>query len=613
MANWEKLIEEHYEKKNKIDFKDFYRLIDEALARETNYQGSGAIEGHPHKRLSAKGTKKAGGEPFDEDPPKARSKSAPAGFGVLEEESGEAPKDVAEFIELLKANGYPAAEFKGMVTGRNPRAQVTNLGKEERRGVTSVLDDAGIDWEYTSQNNFKEIRVGGRVFQLVAGSPTTDPNAKSNAKPCEKMDPTRFEGNLQYGLLIALGEKEKAEVFRAGAEENNKIVCSPEALKAGISIGKIIVPKVKGLSADQIGKASAGSENKASLTDTYVGHGVTSNEPKADIRFADLGVSIKKKEASQFMAAQGPELSAILDVVIKDQEGKGIDAKVDKNIQDFLGALSSSLNKDKFYTNREKLQKVTGKVKSGKNKGKDKVDKTPLDKILTRFLNVGGPGEEFSEQDKAQLQKAYKGTAQETLFGLRENIKDIIGSPDFKKGVVKEGLTGNGKFNEEWAKAKAMLTWSVSNPGNSDYEVFNDKWFTEKAAKAKLGIRDRGSERGGGLRGELDKLEEHSQALVLEEFSEQDYAAITESARDIENGFLSDELVMEGFKDIAKSFSSAVGKGKDWVVKTAKNLASMASKVVSAIGTYLRKLLDKGFSYFLKFLGLDVHSLQIPI
>ena len=85
MANWEKLIEEHYEKKNKINFDDVYRLIDEALARETNYQGSGAIEGHPHKRLSTKGKVNKDADPFNEDPPKERSKSAPAGFGALEE------------------------------------------------------------------------------------------------------------------------------------------------------------------------------------------------------------------------------------------------------------------------------------------------------------------------------------------------------------------------------------------------------------------------------------------------------------------------------------------------------------------------------------------------
>ena len=106
MANWEKLIEEHYEKKNKINVEDVYRLIDEALARETNYQGSGAIEGHPHKRLSTKGTKKAGGEPFDEDPPKARSKSAPAGFGALEEQVDAEldAKVLAATKEFVKAN-----------------------------------------------------------------------------------------------------------------------------------------------------------------------------------------------------------------------------------------------------------------------------------------------------------------------------------------------------------------------------------------------------------------------------------------------------------------------------------------------------------------------------
>ena len=85
MANWEKLIEEHYEKKNKFDLNEVYKLVDEALARETNYQGSGAIEGHASKRLSTKGKVNKDADPFNEDPPKKRSKSAPAGFGALEE------------------------------------------------------------------------------------------------------------------------------------------------------------------------------------------------------------------------------------------------------------------------------------------------------------------------------------------------------------------------------------------------------------------------------------------------------------------------------------------------------------------------------------------------
>ena len=86
MANWEKLIEEHYSKKNKIDENTIFELIEQALLAE-GYQDSEVIKNHPSMRLSTKGTKKAGGDPYDEDPPKARSKSAPAGFGALEEES----------------------------------------------------------------------------------------------------------------------------------------------------------------------------------------------------------------------------------------------------------------------------------------------------------------------------------------------------------------------------------------------------------------------------------------------------------------------------------------------------------------------------------------------
>lgn len=83
MANWEKLIEEHYSKKKEVDVSLIMEMID--LELENTFQ-SGVIDGHAGKRLSTKGKKKAGGDPFDEDPPKARSKSAPAGFGVLEEE-----------------------------------------------------------------------------------------------------------------------------------------------------------------------------------------------------------------------------------------------------------------------------------------------------------------------------------------------------------------------------------------------------------------------------------------------------------------------------------------------------------------------------------------------
>jgi cytidyltransferase-like protein len=63
----------------------FFRLIEEALNEMEPIQKFYAKD-HAKKRMSTKGEKKKGGAPFDVDPPKARSKSAPPGFGGALEE-----------------------------------------------------------------------------------------------------------------------------------------------------------------------------------------------------------------------------------------------------------------------------------------------------------------------------------------------------------------------------------------------------------------------------------------------------------------------------------------------------------------------------------------------
>jgi hypothetical protein len=64
----------------------FFRLIEEVLNEMEPIQKFYAKD-HAKKRMSTKGEKKKGGAPYDENPPKARSKSAPPGFGgSLEEE-----------------------------------------------------------------------------------------------------------------------------------------------------------------------------------------------------------------------------------------------------------------------------------------------------------------------------------------------------------------------------------------------------------------------------------------------------------------------------------------------------------------------------------------------
>ena len=131
MTNWEKLIEEHYEKKNKFDLNEVYKLVDEALARETNYQGSGAIEGHASKRLSTKGKVNKDADPFNEDPPKKRSKSAPAGFGALEEEF--------ELEEVaFSAKNFPADGNQGF-PGAGERSQHASKDVEYPTNRDTIL------------------------------------------------------------------------------------------------------------------------------------------------------------------------------------------------------------------------------------------------------------------------------------------------------------------------------------------------------------------------------------------------------------------------------------------------------------------------------------------
>ena len=139
MANWEKLIEEHYSKKNKIDENTIFELIEQALIAE-GYQDSEVIKNYPSMRLSTKGTKKAGGDPYDEDPPKARSKSAPAGFGVLQEEEIEELFALGLLEEDFLEEGWKDIYKKSRAENKWTKMKPVNFpheGNEELGGLES--------------------------------------------------------------------------------------------------------------------------------------------------------------------------------------------------------------------------------------------------------------------------------------------------------------------------------------------------------------------------------------------------------------------------------------------------------------------------------------------
>jgi hypothetical protein len=77
----------------------FFRLIEEALDERDYQKDSERIKKHSSMRMSTKGKNKKGGAPYSINPPKARSKSAPPGFGGSLEEVLTEEHRISEGIE----------------------------------------------------------------------------------------------------------------------------------------------------------------------------------------------------------------------------------------------------------------------------------------------------------------------------------------------------------------------------------------------------------------------------------------------------------------------------------------------------------------------------------
>ena len=68
----------------KIDFKELVKMVEEVSGKD--YQKSDRIKTHASRRMSTKGKTNKVGKPYSQDPPTARTKSAPPGFGFTMEE-----------------------------------------------------------------------------------------------------------------------------------------------------------------------------------------------------------------------------------------------------------------------------------------------------------------------------------------------------------------------------------------------------------------------------------------------------------------------------------------------------------------------------------------------
>ena len=455
--------------------------------------------------------------------------------------------------------------------------------------------------------------------------------SQAEGEACETMDSTAFEGNIIYGLLyLSRGEKAAQSFLDAARQERKGIVCTTGALEQGITAAKTLVPKIKEAGLDPGDTyGTSGGKITASLTSAYTLHGVKSKEPKADIGIGKTGVSVKKYEESQFVSAQGPELAAIFDVAMKyiaKDKGAELNEAIDKftdGIERAVGSAGKAHAVNPETGKREKGQAdfygIRGKLsrQTTTSKGKVKTDDTPYQKLLNKFLNLDGI-EDISDEEKEQLRSAFAGSTADGFVELKESVKDIIGDDNFRVAICKEAITGEFKFNEDLPKATAMLKWSTKDPSKADFIAlraggnWNDGWFSKVASRAKLEIRDRGTGRGGSMRGEFDKRKnENLQLDVLSEgFSDQDLLEIDLRTEEIYQRMMGSQLLQENF---IKSIGAALSKGKDWVKAAAGKVTKAIASMVAKVTQWFKKLLNKGVSYVLNFLGIEPVSLEISI
>ena len=453
---------------------------------------------------------------------------------------------------------------------------------------------------------------------------------------------TQFEGNVLVGIYNALGKGNAAAALAQELEGSGDIVVGQDQLQElADKIGAALIGSgnKSGISIKKVSSSSGGKVG-ASLTQTYLNHGVTSIEGKADIAINDIGVSVKKLEDSQFVSAQGPELAAIFDVAMRaDQQlQEGMGQKIDLFVEQLqratgssskkhvvqrgepedeggLGAVQTRTQKTKSGDEREIAQMGSGgqwqtaraAVQTSTNAG---TDRTGYQKILNKFLFADGA----SDEESAILDQAVGDLGTDTgqnFVALRGELSEILQSPLFKRELVKEAVTGAGKFNEDAPKAYGMLKWSMATPDGSYWKMIGDpsgkwdnSWFESAAGKAKLEIRDRGGTRGGSMRGEF------GESLSIE-FTELEMKEIDKHADIIYENMMGDQLLTEGVKDWISKGVGAAKKGAQWVADMAKKVVKTIAAGIAKLGAWLKKLLEKGVSFLMKLFGLEPAALEI--
>ena len=432
---------------------------------------------------------------------------------------------------------------------------------------------------------------------------------------------TKYEGNLIYAINIAGGQSEAKANELAGSRNED----AADQVSADDVIGAI----KWGGKPTKAQRASGGTLDSVKLTDLYLRHKVKSTEPKTDI-FVWLGkdrknVSVKAATGAQYASAQGPEAVAIFEAAFKDVEGKGAASKKDyyKTVESILtkfGGRATGEGVATFEPMREQYAKETGQAATalqgdvsdtilGDCTGEECKHKLTQLTALAKNPQAIAKVEENQKKKLAEMNDAAKkealvsmqGALNEAVPKIAQATQDWMKSPEARKLILREAVTGENKFVTKEAIADAVLKWDDTDFSKSSWALLDDKWFSDHVGETKYDFRSRG---GSGLanRGiafRLDALTENKTPSALLSSTENQELGLLWEAMVLTEGPWSDVLAKT--KQKAQQFiSTTTDKLKQLGAEGQKiynAIKAVAAKAWKNIKEYATKLYESGVQF----------------
>jgi len=264
MANWEKLIEEHYSKKNKIDEKTIFELIEQALIAE-GYQDSEVIKNHPSMRLSKDLLTEGRGEELE--------------AALVAAFNGEVPKHFEDFVKLVAAD----LKAKHGLSG-----EADDLKKETREISAFWKLNGGRDT--TSK---ADIKLGGERVSMKLG-----PSA-----PLFTFGPGDARATMAVALkMTALGKNQLTKNQLNQANDLNESLSGLETKVVRAPLG--VLKKAKGLLKDNPNTTDDADKiiTTASGNDDYEFNAVARTKSTANVAKKIKTAKKNKKKSEAILA-----------------------------------------------------------------------------------------------------------------------------------------------------------------------------------------------------------------------------------------------------------------------------------------------------------------------